>query len=85
LQGLRREPVAISVRKSKVCEPCWRKPISSLMECIVIPPRKRRFPSLNAKAFRRAMTKVLIASFFAPRGDNEEDRELEGVSNVMRL
>jgi len=55
------------------------------MECIVIPPRKRRFPSLNAKAFRRAMTKVLIASFFAPRGDNEEDRELEGVSNVMRL
>jgi len=31
------------------------------------------------------MKKVLSASFFAPRSGNEEDRELEGVSNVMEL
>jgi len=43
-------------------------------------PQNRRLPRLNAKALRLAMTKVPIASFcFAPRNDNEKDRELEGV------
>ena len=70
------------------CEPPVREAWQSrfLMEFIAISiPQNRRFLRLNSKAVRLAMTKVSIASFFAPRNDNKDDRELEGVSNVMEL
>jgi len=46
-----------------VCELCWRKPISYLMECIIIPPPNRRLPRLNAKAFRLALTMKRIENW----------------------
>jgi hypothetical protein len=44
---------------------------------------KKRLPRLNALAFRRGNEKRIDC--FAPRNHNEEDRELEGVSNIMGL
>jgi len=43
-----KEAVAISVRKPKVCEPCWRKPISYLWNVLQSLHKNMRLPRLNA-------------------------------------